>query len=231
MPAYRSSAEAEIREAVVSRLRELRPSARIIHEINVSGLGTNRMDLIAVDRAEIIAVEIKSAKDKLDRLRDQLTAMRKCSHLTIAAIHEKFLVEQKTHPKACHYERDGEYYLKTYPQDWDYSAETWVFPKVRRTLDPSWPHDGFERWDLKQRRLDAPLPEGALDLLWREELKVLCGALRVSASRKSTMPEMVAALRWHCTGKELTRGICWLLRARECCEADASVIEKIELAA
>lgn len=231
MPAYRSSAEAEIREAVVARLRELRPAARIIHEINASGQGSNRMDMIAVDRAEIIAVEIKSAKDKLDRLRDQLAAMRKCSHLTIAAIHDKFLVEQKTHPRAQHYERDGEFYLKTYPNNWDYSGETWVFPRIRRALDPTWYHDGLERWDLRQRRLDAPLPEGALDLLWREELKILCSALRVSTSRKSTMPEMVAALRWHSTGKELTQGICWLLRARECCEADAAIIEKIELAA
>ncbi|WP_278118673.1 hypothetical protein [Mesorhizobium sp. WSM4887] len=74
MPAYRSSAEAEIRDAAVARLRQRRPNARIIHEINVSSNGPNRIDVLAVDRAEIIACEVKSAKDKLDRLPAQLTS-------------------------------------------------------------------------------------------------------------------------------------------------------------
>ncbi len=107
MPAYRSSAEAEIRDAVVARIRKQRPGARIIHEINVSTYGPNRIDVLAVDRAEIIAVEIKSAKDKLDRLPAQIAAMRGAAHRVVAAIHEKFLVEQVTNEFAAHEERDG----------------------------------------------------------------------------------------------------------------------------
>ena len=38
MPAYRSSAEAEVRDAVVARLREIRPDARIMHEINCGAI-------------------------------------------------------------------------------------------------------------------------------------------------------------------------------------------------
>lgn len=224
MPAYRSSEEKEIRDAVVTRLREIRPLSRIIYEINVSTYGSNRMDLIAVGMDEIIAVEIKSAKDKLDRLKDQAAAMRKCSHVAIAAIHQKFLVEQKTHDQARHYERDGVPYLKTTPDV--YGLEAWVFPRIRRSVVASWGHDHLDRWDLRRREMCAALPEGALHLLWRDELYSLCAYLRVSASRKATMPEMVAALRWHCTGMELTTGVCRMLRARKCCEADPPILEE-----
>lgn len=71
MPAYRSEAEREVREAVVARLRLIRPDARIINEINASAFG-NRIDVMAVSRTEIISVEIKSKKDKLSRLPKQI---------------------------------------------------------------------------------------------------------------------------------------------------------------
>jgi hypothetical protein len=74
MPAYRSSDEGEIREAVVAHLLTLRPSARIIHELNCSTYGPNRIDVRAVTPAEILAVEINSQKDKLDRLPAQIAA-------------------------------------------------------------------------------------------------------------------------------------------------------------
>ncbi|WP_292173967.1 hypothetical protein [Mesorhizobium sp.] len=85
MPAYRSSAEADIRDAAVAKIRQRRPNARIIHEINVSSHGPNRIDVLAVDRAEIIACEVKSAKDKLDRLPAQVASMFGAAHHVIAA--------------------------------------------------------------------------------------------------------------------------------------------------
>jgi hypothetical protein len=224
MPAYRSSAEAEIRDAVVARIRERRPQARIIHEINVSTYGPNRIDLVAVDRAEIIAVEVKSAKDKLDRLPAQMDAMRGAAHHAIAAIHEKFLVEQLTNQSAAHYERDGKFYLRAEPGG--IRGEIWVFPEMRRAM-PGANHDSLERWRFPSPQLEISLPSSALDLLWRSELFELCGRLRVAAGRRSTMPDMVAALRWYCTGAELTRGICAMLRGRRCVEADPEIIERV----
>lgn len=225
MPAYRSSAEAEIRDAVVARIRQHRPDARIIHEINVSTYGPNRIDLIAVDRAEIIAVEVKSAKDKLDRLPAQVAAMKGVAHRVIAAIHEKFLIEQRTNQWAAHYERDGQFYLRRVPDDIR-ADEVWVHPEVRRIALGAG-HDPIERWRFPSIREAIPLPASALDMLWRDELYELCGMFRVTATRRSTMPEMTAALRWHCTGKELTRGICAMLRARRCVEADPEIIERV----
>lgn len=230
MPAYRSPSEAEIRDAVVARIRERRPGSRIIHEINVSTYGPNRIDLIAVDRAEIIAVEIKSAKDKLDRLPAQMESMARIGHHVVAAIHEKFLVEQKTNPWAAHYERDGELYLKALPGGLSVSrAEFWVFPERRRAMKGAVEggHDFLAVWRFPDRRMETALPQDALGMLWRNELYELCGALRVPASRRSSMASMSAALRWHCTGKELTRGVCTMLRARRCVEADPEIVDGI----
>jgi hypothetical protein len=124
MPAYRSDAEREIRDAVVSRLRQIRPSARIMHEVNASGFG-NRIDVLAVDHSEIIAVEIKSAKDKLDRLANQAAAMKRCAHHRIAAVHEKF--DQREVRKALGW---GE-------TIWFYPADTAHWPEPR--LAPATP--------------------------------------------------------------------------------------------
>jgi hypothetical protein len=41
------------------------------------------------------------------------------------------------------------------------------------------------------------------------------------------MQEMIRALWWHATGKELTRGICAALRRRKFAEADAAVMETV----
>lgn len=220
MPAYRSNAEAEIRSSVIARLREARPNARIIHEINVSTYGPNRIDLVAVSPAEIVACEIKSAKDKISRLPAQIISMKAVAHHVVAAIHEKFLIEKPSDEFTAHYERDGMHYMRTLPEEIDYSTKAWIYPQTRRCHNPEWKFDLMERWDLNITRPETPLPAAALGMLWREELWRLCGELKVVTHRKSTMGDMVSVLRWHCTGKELTRGICSMLRRRQCVEAD-----------
>lgn len=222
MPAYRSSAEAEIRDYVVAKLRARSPTVRIIHEINVSSHGPNRIDVLAVDRCEIIAVEVKSQKDKLDRLKAQMEAMRQCSHFAYAAIHEKFLVEAETHEKAMHYAKDGKFLMRVLPDEAK-RYNTWVFPERRRCINNGWEHDEFAIWRMPPRTIEKALPAGALHLLWRDELYGICSALRVTATRRSTMQDMVDALRWYCNGKELTTHICKALRARDCAEADAPI--------
>lgn len=222
MPAYRSSAEADVRTAVVERLRQRRPEARIIHEINVSTYGPNRIDVLAVSPAEIIAVEIKSAKDKLDRLPKQIESMKGCAHHVIAALHEKFLVEKEANRGSAHYERDGGYFYGSVPSISPRPDEIWIYPELKRNMHgDGWCH--LAPWTMPSGVFEAPLPAGALDLLWRDELAWLCGSLGVAAGRRSTMPEMVAALRWHCNGRELTRGICAALRSRNCTEADPAI--------
>lgn len=220
MPAYRSDAEGEIREAVVAHIRRHRPNARIMHEVNASSFG-NRIDVLAVDEAEIIAVEIKSAKDKLDRLPDQLAAMRSVAHHSIAALHEKFLVPEKCGSHAAHYEKDGEHFYCKFPSviRW---REGWAYPIRPRCLDPKW-HDDLLRWHFPEPAIQQPLPEGALGMLWASELREMAGVYGVSAARKATMEHRAAALRWQLSGRDLTRGICAALRARKCIEADPEI--------
>lgn len=206
MPAYRSPKEAEVRDAVVARLRAVRPGARIIHEINTAGTGSNRIDVLAVDRAEVIAVEIKSEKDKLDRLPDQVEAMRKVAHHVIAAIHEKHLV-QKPEP----WMRDD---LVDIPRDMTKGAVKWIYPELQRPGLWDW------RWEDPRPTVTKPLPEGAIWMLWSAELVQLCADLQVSVSKRPTIGHMVTALRWNATGAQITKGICAALRARACIEAD-----------
>lgn len=219
-----SVAERELRDVVVARLRQLRPNARIIHEVNVSTWGPNRMDVIAVDHAEILAVEIKSERDKLDRAAKQVAAMMGAAHYAILALHESHLVEKVTNEWNAHYSKiDGKHYFRDLPDEAKTSGVfTWIYPERERG-----PNDYNYAWRNPGIGVARPLPSTALDMLWRDELADLCGRLRVSRNRRATMPDMLDALRWHCTGRELTEGICRALRSRRFAEADPPMVDSI----
>lgn len=225
MPAYRSADEGEIREAVVERLREMMPNARIMHEVNAASFG-NRIDVLAVDRAEIVAVEIKSKKDKLDRLPAQLTAMKGVAHHVIVALHEKFLVETVTNQWSAHTERDGVFYRGALPEmidRWGSKVTSWVHPPRDRRLSAEYKFSSDHLWRAPQPVFAETLPSGALDMLWQAELVTMCSRHRVPANRRATMDFMRRALRWHLTGAELTRAICTALRERNCIEGDPAI--------
>ena len=216
MPAYRSDDEKEIRDAVVELLRRKRAGSRIIHEINTCEFG-NRMDLIAVDNEEIIAVEIKSKKDKLDRLRDQISGMRGCSNLVISALHKKFFREV---PANKHYydQKQDDGYINFKPPVEAKNSFVLGYP-IRES---SRIHSHFQ-WDIEYILGQQTLPFDAIHMLWRDELANLCSELKFSVHRRATKPEMCKKIRWLANGKELTRGICSALRARDCIEADPPV--------
>lgn len=207
MPAYRSADEAEIRGAVVERLRLLRPGHRIIHEIQNACQGPNRIDLIAVGPAEIIAAEIKSKKDKIDRLPAQITAMRGMAHHVIAAIHEKFLISPAY--KNAGADSKG-------PPKEARGATVWAYPEAGAEAGRTW---GCAAWEEPRQAVTQCLPWTALDMLWAGELRTLCDELGIAATSRSTRPQMMAALRWRAPGGDLTKGICAALRQRVCIEA------------
>ena len=220
MPAYRSSAEAEVRDAAVARLRQLRPNARIMHEVNACGFG-NRIDVLAVDRAEIIAVEVKSAKDKLDRLPDQVAAMMGCAHHVIAALHDKFWIgadrikDRSLRSDWTHLPTDADRALSRS------NVIVWRFPEIGGS------HYGLYNrpWREPDFAVTKCLPPDAIHMLWAEELRVLCRSLGISVGSKATMPFCINALRWGATGAQITKGICAALRARRCIEADSEIVE------
>lgn len=202
MPAYRSSAEAEIRVPVVEQLRAMVPGCRIIHEINAASFG-NRIDVLAVGTDRLLAVEIKSSKDKLDRLPDQIKAMKGVTREVFAALHEKFM--------------DGKS-RGAFPPKEARGAVTWIYPRARR--------DGHvecgEIWRGKEPYSKPMfcLPPGALAILWREELHNILRGVGIKGISKLDMGESIDRIRWNMTGEQITRAICATLRARSCVEAD-----------
>ena len=71
-----SAAEERIRTKAEAMLRRAFPDARVIHEL-VLRQGGCRIDLAAVTPDRLICVEVKSERDVLDRLPDQVEAMRR----------------------------------------------------------------------------------------------------------------------------------------------------------
>lgn len=210
MPAYRSSAEAEIRDAAITRLRELMPGCRIIHEINCASFGPNRIDLLAVTKDRIAAVEVKSERDKLDRLPAQLASMQGVAHYAIAALHEKFLTPWKasyTDLPAFHEPDEAR------------GAVVWAYPiRPRAGSLGEWPlHD---RWG-KPKLLPPP---DFIDLLWAAELRAIVRKHNLHRAVSGLdMSQMVDLIRWGLPGKTVLAETCATLRSRNCTEADPAV--------
>jgi len=83
-----SEAEERIRAKAEAALREVWPDGRIIHELMLAQGGC-RIDLAAVTPDRIIAVEIKSERDVLDRLKRQAEQARKIADLFCVVLTEK----------------------------------------------------------------------------------------------------------------------------------------------
>ena len=158
-----------------------------------------------------MAVEVKSKKDKIDRLPAQLSSMCSCAHHAIAALHSKFF-EVKDTP----------------------NAGTWISAPKEARLGVVWGFDlpdanGVDqyRWHQLSSRWDKRLmspPSGAIHLLWREELREIVSRRKLhGATSRLTMPELVDLIGWNLTGAEATREICAALRGRECVEADPAL--------
>lgn len=195
MPAYRSEAEGDVRNAVIAKLRLYRPEARIIHEIS-NGM-SNRFDLVAVSPAELIAVEIKSEKDTLDLLAAQIKGMKAVAHHVIVAYHRKHK------PKG----------------DAIYADAYWRYPEEPETKD-EW---GWQ-WREPRHTIQKTLPEAALGMVWKDELLTICRNHNIKALTSYTCETLRTAIMWGLTGSERTKAICAALRTRNCCEADGPAL-------
>lgn len=128
-----SEAERHLRGLAVERLRGLMPEARIVHELNVEN-GTCRVDIAAVAPDRLVFVEIKSRKDTLDRLPDQVrTFVPACHRMAVCYASERWDVS--TIYRAVNYETD------VWPEDrreWWTIGEKFKPPSTAAMLNLLW---------------------------------------------------------------------------------------------
>lgn len=221
-----SVAEERIREKVEAALRRRRPDARIIHEL-VLRQGAERIDLAAVWDDGMILAEIKSERDKLSRLQAQLKAAGAVGCEVWLCVAEKWRAPLLAMSQATVNHRR----VPLSPDDPEcrrgYSMESDPNPAflpelvaadilVRFETD-----DGLEPirmhplWQIKPRVLRGC---ALLNMLWADELRWLTG-LGLRSCRTTCMEHA----REHLTGREIRRGVCAALRAREFPRADEAV--------
>lgn len=208
-----SSAEQDVRDELVSFLRA-RSRGRIIHELNVRGQGSQRIDVALVEPEFIAAFEIKSEKDDLKRLDDQSEAFRRVSHFYRPVLHEKHYVEHTNeHNWTC---------IKlAEPSSKTSVCDTWKYP---RPVNPYEPYT----WDTCRRGFHArakaqPRAADLLGLLWRDELINTCNRHGLVTGSRITMAQMIEQMTWELSGKDVCRAVCGALRTRDFAEADPPI--------
>jgi hypothetical protein len=195
-----SDAEERIRAKGEALLRRLFPDARIIHEL-VLAQGGVRIDLAAVRPSYLAALEIKSERDVLTRLPDQVAAAMRVTDLfgvCIAAKHEA---------------KVGRWLDRDVPYCLPYHAHRLVetddgFEANYTPFDPEF------LGDRMQPKLCNPADR--LEMLWADELRL------ISRSKHSRDP----AKRLICetmTGRDIREAVCATLRARAFPRADAPI--------
>lgn len=219
-----SSDEREIRDAVATRLRELVPGARVVHELNVCGTGSNRIDVAAIGPELIVAVEVKSKKDKLDRLDEQWPAFNACCHHVVVAAHEKHFV---AHPEVNDRIRDELPRELTLNHPLFVTKRFWghkVWRSPRPEADDLLRKDTWmfsTHWDrVRGAKPAQPRAAAMLNMLWAEELREECARHRLDGGSRRTRPDMIADMVWMMTGREICQAVCRQLRARVFAEAD-----------
>lgn len=201
MNPFVSASETAIRDAVVARLRQLYPTARIIHELTV-GNGANRVDVAAVTDDTLVLVEIKSERDKLKRLPDQIRAFAPVCHHLIIAAHERWCSGSK-YPNC-----DAERIIR-----FNNAGHLWRYPS-----DVPW-----------QRPWVSSIPwhHRMLKLLWTEELRDVGTDHGLAHVARYSGVELANVLAKSMTGAQIELAVCHALRRRQFAEADPPAIARM----
>jgi hypothetical protein len=208
-----SSSERAIRDYAAGRLREMLPDARIIHELVVGGC---RADLAAVQPERITLVEIKSEKDTLKRLPEQIRQFERAAHDVIIIAHERWFNTIPYNNGAPRFVPGDDL------REHGGIHNVWAYPE-----DHSRPN--YNRWVVSPYLGWRPEPHAArlLELLWKSELLTEAFRHRISATSRTTVTTLIHDLAWHMTGAEIARAVCRQLRQRAFPEADAPIVERL----
>lgn len=207
-----SAAEREIRDYAAARLRQMMPEARIIHELVVGGC---RADLAAVQPDRVTLVEIKSEKDTLKRLPEQVRQFERAAHGVIVIAHERWF---NTTP---YNNGNGRFVPGTDLQAGSGINAVWAYPELADR--PS-----YGTWSLQRFWSAQPEPHAArlLELCWKDELLAECKRHRIAATSRTNMTTMIRDMALLMTGREIAQAVCRQLRMRRFPEADEPIYEE-----
>lgn len=197
-----SQSERDIRAAVVNRARDLWPDARIIHELNVEH-GQCRADVAAVTETELVLFEIKSERDKLHRLSNQLRQFGPVCHHVIVAAHEKWCGGSSL-PNG-----DVDPIIRFAGH-----GHLWIYPRLDRWSKPWTP--------------TVPWTHRMLRLLWTEELRDVAQEYGLEGAKRMAGYKLADYLARNMTGAAIEKAVCTTLRMRPFAEADAPVVEVVD---
>ncbi len=198
-----SAAEERLRYKAEALLRKASPTGRIVHEL-VMDRGSNRLDLASVEVDRIVAVEIKSDVDVLDRLADQLTTAHRCAH-------QVWVVSGVRHADSVH-DR-----LKSLGSPCCHTAHYFETSELGPLEVYRWRHP---------YRDQPPDPRSLARLLWVAEWQE---ALAAAGFKPDTAHDRLCRQAIEeLTGRDLRRWVCAHLRARRFPRADAPIAIQLE---
>lgn len=215
-----SASEIEIREAVVARCRKLWPEGRIIHELAIGGC---RVDVAVVTREHVFSFEIKSEKDTLSRLANQVARFQAATHGCFVVAHEKWF-ERFDYDNGVPGFRPG----SELGGQRHRLLGLWCYPEEA----PFGPLAEKYRWKLPGRygfyAQAQPKSSYLLGILLRGEL--LSEARRHDVPIKSKWPvtPIIHSMAYHMSGAEIARATCRQLRMRSFAKADPPVLSEAD---
>lgn len=183
-----SDAELRIRLKAENFLREHWPDARILHELDIGGV---RLDLAAVTEDRLILCEIKSEKDTLSRLQNQVEGAAYIGGPVLVFVAEKWMGSIGTLPY-----RSTVLVEKT--DLFEGCIGTYTYPITTQHFSPE--NDGFNNRAL-------------LGLLLKPELLALTKDIGGKASHNVHRLQNIA--HEELTGRAIRRGVMAALRARK----------------
>ena len=197
-----SASELKMRADVTAYLREKRPDAVILNELQVGGC---RADLAMVEPQKITLFELKSERDKLDRAAEQMKAFRGHAHEAILVADAKFFdrAPYQDGRERCAWMHEG-----------TNGCLVWHYPQPPKDVDLG--AGGLYRWQFEYIRSHQTEPKATtfLHLLWRDEMIAEAKRHNIPFKSKMAMWDISRAMAWHMTGREICEAVCRQLANR-----------------
>lgn len=218
-----SEAEVRIRDKAVALLREALPDARIIHEFDLFGV---RMDLAAVTPEEIVLVEIKSERDKLDRLANQISFATRIGGEVWVCYHEKWCkpiqLRCQSQDTSMEIPVKGVTGGRTYADNPLYIKGLSNCVLLSETPDGPLTPDRWTR-DPRDRRHRAPRYDSRALLGLIHKPEVLALAKPYGGKSRMTSWDLIDLCHEHMSGAQIRRGVFAHIRAHDFFWADPAI--------